>query len=814
MGKVFSPPWVNGAYLAEICHGKKIPLQEAHCSLAQLQLNEGELNLDFQTEPSQHLLDLVCQFSEAQSFNFLEFQSLDFFQITFFIEDEGSWVRVHAVHAHKEGNKHQFWFPVLYTKAVQIVFSGVEGLLAKLSLRKLNFQLKSELRFKASSQFDRLWVAENLIDGREDYGWCSLPSEVMQPEFLEIDLGMPYYITRLSLCSVDENPPCFPRNFSIAFSFDHISWENIINESNFFVSPKSWYTWNFSITRARYVKILINQTYPRRKKEFVAKLLELRVYAVAENFLLPAMEKNVYASELVPGIVQLSELGGTSPNKVVQANDPRLRLAGTEFPGIVQLAKDNQVGENLAVQANDSRLRLGTENYPGIVQLAKHGEFRSGVAVQGDDPRLRLATVEYPGIVQLAKDGESRPGLAVQANDSRLQVATEKSFGIVRLAVDGSTQAGEVVQANDSRLRKATISWPGIVQLAAHGEKASQKALQSDDPRLNEGDEDTKGRVQFARGGEKAPFKAVQANDPRLDIATYDSEGIVRFARPGQSIAQCAVEATDPRLSDPRPPLPHEHDYAAKNHEFSEHTGNLHINRQEKTPDPEFLYFSGYSQLPFSVQNRAGWAGGMEGGFFSIAENRPAIMALCDKQKALLAQSREGEGAVFFSEKNWAIYIPKKLGQALGSSLALFSEGKVLLTDTLLLKKAANICVFFNEFSTDVFSEGDLLTVDEQGKITKMKKPSDLCIGVFTKNPGIILADMSHSTEAIFEKGLVAIQGIVWVRVLESVRAGDRVGFSGKIPGVGKANAQNPLFLSLETNSEVQEKLIRCTFLR
>lgn len=243
--------------------------------------------------------------------------------------------------------------------------------------------------------------------------------------------------------------------------------------------------------------------------------------------------------------------------------------------------------------------------------------------------------------------------------------------------------------------------------------------------------------------------------------------------------------------------------------------GTLNIKQDIKTPEPDHIHFSAYNQFPFSVQNKAGWAGGMEGGFFSVAENRPAILALAEKKEALITHSQQGVAALFFSEKNWGVRIPQTLAKLKGSGLALWSEGIMLSDGTIFVRSGTNLCLAFSNFTSEVFTEGDILTIDSSGKVAKMKKEDDTLLGIFTRQPGIVLlpAEKEPDTRDLI---FVAVQGIVPVRVVGSVNAGDPISLDGQLPGVGQVSSRGKkyLFIALEGNTETREKTVPCVLVR
>ena len=677
-----------------------------------------------------------------------------------------------------------FKLPLIKSNFLQIVLTSEIGAgIGEVKISNLVINKKIDILLKASSFLDRLWVVENLIDKREDYGWSSATYSESKDvkESLDIDLSDLYYINEIRMRAVKSNPNYFPSSFSILGSKDKANWDFLTSEKDFYVSSSNWYSWNIMANKYRFLRIAIDSLSKIKKNEFLAKILELDILAVPENDenIFQQSKNNAnYASLLIPGNVLFSEDKGTMPYRAVQSNDSRLRQSSVEYPGIIQLAKDRESRANLAVQSNDSRLRQSSVEYPGIIQLAKDGESKASLAVQSNDSRLRLSSVEYPGIIQLAKDKEKKAGLAVQSNDSRL--------------------------------KNGSISWPGIVQFAKHNESISEMALQSDDPRLLEGDENIKGRVQFAQDKEISAKKAVQSNDSRLNKANTKTFGIVRFAENGKKIKGLAVQSSDIRLEDKRYPLPHEHDYAKKNHDYSTHIGNLQLKKNMETPKISGSNIQGIENFPFGVSNNQGTAACFIGGIISSNNKDSALYAVSENHPAIESISKNNAGAVFFSEKDYSIKILNEIENIKGSGKSVLAEGSVDFKGKVTIEGSSSVVVGWHKYASSVFLEGDLLTISESGELEKVSNYKQDVIGVYTKNSNFILNNKSEKNLIYF-----SISGIARVRVIGPIKAGSQIVFANSDSGLGKAASekgqnQQVIAVSLENFNETREKPVWC----
>ena len=591
------------------------------------------------------------------------------------------WESVPILESYKKENKVFFQLPLIKNKNIQIILVPEYGI-KKHDEFKVILSNNINTQLKATSTGDRLWVVENLIDQRQDYGWASKTYEVNTKESIEIDLNRSYYLSAIALKSINENKNCFPIKFTISTSDDQISWNTVANESDFYVACNTWYKWDYSIQKARFLKIDILEHYPVAKKLFCSKLLELEVYTIPEN---------VY---------------------------------------------------------NSLRNRYLSQT-----------------------------------------------------------VASELISGSVRLAENKSTRPGVVIQGNDSRLRHSTTEYSGIIQLAKHNESEQGKALQSDDPRLNEGSLQEKGRVQLAQDGEDSEWKVVQGSDKRLQPATINDFGIVRLANPGVKVKGAVVQSDDPRLFDSRKPLEHTHNYAEKKHSFDSHTGYLRIDRSEKTENIDPSFYSNTTRFPFSVKNDDGVAAGFSGGIFSYSDKNISIVAGASSKTAILAYSRNSAAGEFISENDYAINLPNKLGPIKGSRKSMRSEGLVSILGGIEIAGETAFVVKWGKFLSEAFSHGDLLTIDGSEQVQKIKSGKHNLIGVYVKDPKLVLQADNSDKPGIY----IAVAGIVQIKIRGQVSAGESIGFINADPGVAQKTTKNhALGTSLETSNENGDKLVWC----
>ncbi len=796
---------------------EKIVIKGAHANNAEFELHAHGLTVVKKTSDEVKTVQVEIQLEKSSTLNSISFinkSGATSISAFYLVDDDENWAKIPILNKDLDGDTTRLQTPLITTRAVQVVFykSGTESL-KQLEVTHLTFAQRADFSLNASSQFDRLWVVENLIDGRPDYGWASAPGAENE-EWFQVDLGSAYFLNQVRLKSVQDAENQFPDKFSILVSINQLNWQTVATEDNFFVSSNSWYSWIFNPVRAQFIKVIIENP-AKKPKSF--KVLEFDTSAVAENKMVDysKSEAVAYASELMPGAVILSENHGSAPNRAVQASDTRLRPATTESIGLVQLAKDSQASEGLVVQSNDSRLKTANENSAGIVQLAKDGEGRAGAVVQGHDMRLKPASTENAGIARLAKDRETRPESVVQGNDSRLREATVESAGIIKLAKNGEAEANAVVQSDDKRLRSASTTWSGIVQLAELDEEAAMKALQANDPRLKKGSETEYGRVIFARNKEAVSLRAVQADDSRLSPATEDKEGIVRFARSGAKVDNAAVQASDSRLEDAREPLPHEHDYAKPQHDLNSHTGPLNVEINKSVQDLKGFSVPDLNNFSLSSKNNEGWAAGFNGGLVSQGNKNSAIKGVASDHNAVQGYSRNQPAGMFISEKDFALILPGKHEGVQSSDKSLMAQGKAVFKGEVNFKGSLSFELEWDKVSSEAFAEGDLLTVNADGVIEKLKNINQACIGIYTNQSRITLKKENPSGK---KRLTLSIAGAVNIRVTGPVVGGRYIGFAGANPGVAKelpqSSGQNAVAIALESSNSQGEKLVKCLLRR
>ena len=742
------------------------------------------------------LASCIGEFDTIRFFNSIQIdfhsEFINFFPETFRFEismDGIVWEpMLHEINFHQGVALMGAWnFPLLAARYVKFLFSvdktNPDG---KYFAAFGNFRamISGIVKLSTSGELDRLWVKENLIDKRSDYGWSSSLKPEASEEFVQMDLGSINGVSEIRMLSKDDPESFFPVSFRISYSEDGIAWHHLIEENGFLAESGTWYKWRFAPINMQFVKITIDEGAKTREGKYISQIIEIELYAIPDLPDKTEKSQNAepvpYSSVLRSGIVRLARDGEVKEGVAVQSSDRRLKDGTTETKGIVELASDGEDVPGVAVQGHDRRLRLATEDLPGIVRFARDGEVKANHAVQGNDSRLKTATEENPGLIELASDGETRSGVAVQGNDRRLRFATEADPGIMRFARNGSDAPNEAIQGNDSRLRDATTETKGILRFAMHGEESSLASVQGSDPRLRKATFEYPGIVQLARDGEVKENTAVQSIDSRLKSATEENYGTVKLAPLGSSLSGHVIQTGDPRLSDAREALPHTHNYAPVDHDLSSHKGTL-IRKENmgksykgiEVPPAQFSPVEGINEGEGS-----GILGRGRDGVIGSGEKSGVLGMSPGEGAGVLGMSRKGPGGVFYSEKGYSLIAGgSDEDRGLESSeWAFLCKEKSLFKKTLYFNEKGidSIGRFFPVERADVLTRGDIMIASKSrdGFLEKSRKEGSFrVVGVVVENAALVMntpegfEELSLNVTRHKEFALVGFAGVVQIKV-------------------------------------------------
>jgi len=775
--------------LIRVSHPYSLPIRSVKTT-GQYEVKNEEFISFFEERDQIGLSSIVFEFDKPVFFNGIELlpgkEGLDFFPDSFRFElshDGKYWEPILQESAFRKSFKTSAKWIFSLTSARYVKFVSKISRKANNGKNRINFGnlkllITGVVNIQASSELDRLWVKENLIDTRPDYGWSSKKKEEPEEEYLIFDFGSVNRMEEIRMLTKNDPTTNFPERFIAYYSEDDLTWHQLHEENDFLSEAGTWYKWRVSPVNLRYLKLVFLQEKQQNKKEYVTEIIEIEFYSSPDKKDSggPTREPLPYASVLRSGIIRLAVDGEVKEGVVVQSNDRRLRDASTEYRGIVELASDGEEKPGVAVQGNDKRLKIATELTHGLVRLSRSGEARPGLVVQSDDERLRIASTEHSGIVELAEDGETRPGVVIQGNDSRLRIATKKAHGLVQLAELGEVAHDKVVTGDDPRLKDATNTTKGIVKLSLNGAEEPDTVVQANDKRLKHGTTEQYGIVQLAHSGENKSGVVVQGDDKRIQPADFDKAGIVVLSRLGENVPGKVVLADDPRLNDRRDPKEHTHEYAEKMHSYDSHTGLLRIMGESSSPSKGYVPPVPNDSVVYAKNgiDGAGVIGiGNASGVVGFSENL-GILGLSKGKDPLqnagvLGVGSSAAGGQFISQSGYAIFANGSGNHEkewLGSGKAIHALGDSFFEGNIRVSKDGQeecIARFFRLDQKDVVTPGDLLVgTEESNVLSRSKHPySTNVIGICVGSANLIFGKESKG----LEYALVAFLGIAKIHV-------------------------------------------------
>ena len=172
-------------------------------------------------------------------------------KLRFEVSEEGRvWEPLlHEVDYRVEPYDKAFWnFPLISARYLKFVFfADKENKSGKYlaAFGEIQVLISGALSIKSSSELDRLWVKENIIDNRPEYGWSTAPRPRIEKEYIELDLGSVSRICEARMLSKDDTDVFFPNSFQLLYSEDDIGWHLLFEENSFLVEAACWYRWRF-----------------------------------------------------------------------------------------------------------------------------------------------------------------------------------------------------------------------------------------------------------------------------------------------------------------------------------------------------------------------------------------------------------------------------------------------------------------------------------------------------------------------------------------------------------------------------------------
>ena len=295
------------------------------------------------------------------------------------------------------------------------------------------------------------------------------------------------------------------------------------------------------------------------------------------------------------------------------------------------------------------------------------------------------------------------------------------------------------------------------------------------------------------------------------------------LAKNNEKIKNSVVQADDDRLSDSRKPLPHDHNYADKKHEYNSHTGTIKIveTKEENingiVPPSDrsaVIYAKNESEHPGAVgiagihnpkSEKSIHSYGILGhGRFAGVRGQSSGNTEGDiKGAGVLGMSRFGAGGVFASEHNYSLVADgygaiSEYDDSInlkGNGDALHVKGNSLFSGKIAINSISkedpspsNIVEMFEADEEQLIVAGDILIASSKGKSILARSTasySKAVIGIVSGNPSVIINN-SGTEKKIFP---VVLAGKTFCRVdarKKAIKPGDLI-VTSDTPGCGMA---------------------------
>jgi hypothetical protein len=127
-------------------------------------------------------------------------------------------------------------------------------------------------------------VKEKAVDGDFSTDWMTVGTSSNQTQWIILDVGSVQTLNQVRLRSDDGNAARFPRDFAIELSTDKNSWTAVSSQTAFVAAPSTWYSFPFSNTQGRYIRVLITQMNQYSNGLYYAVIAETEAVAGATTY--------------------------------------------------------------------------------------------------------------------------------------------------------------------------------------------------------------------------------------------------------------------------------------------------------------------------------------------------------------------------------------------------------------------------------------------------------------------------------------------------------------------------------------------------
>jgi F5/8 type C domain len=136
----------------------------------------------------------------------------------------------------------------------------------------------------SSERFDKNFVKENVVDGDLSTDWMTEGLSANQTQWIILDLGSVQTLNQVRLRSDDGNAARFPKDFAIELSTDKSTWTPVNSQAGFVATPSTWYSFPFSDTPGRYIRVLITQMNKYTNALYYAVIAEMEAVATGTTY--------------------------------------------------------------------------------------------------------------------------------------------------------------------------------------------------------------------------------------------------------------------------------------------------------------------------------------------------------------------------------------------------------------------------------------------------------------------------------------------------------------------------------------------------
>ena len=120
------------------------------------------------------------------------------------------------------------------------------------------------------------YTSDKIVDSDLSSDWSTPAREVMQDEYITVNLGSLYLINEIRLYPSESFSNLFPKDFKIRISSDNTGWGEVASETGYEAESGRWGIWRFESKYAQYIKIAISTTTLSSNNLYYAIISEIK----------------------------------------------------------------------------------------------------------------------------------------------------------------------------------------------------------------------------------------------------------------------------------------------------------------------------------------------------------------------------------------------------------------------------------------------------------------------------------------------------------------------------------------------------------